>query len=545
MNSPEAPDREPAPDAPVPDPVVGPRGRWIPSLIWLIPLIAALVGVFLVVKSGLDRGPRINVSFKTAEGLEPGKTKVKYKDVDIGEVRAITLSPDLTRVVVNVELRKDAEAFAVTGTRFWVVRPRVAASGITGLGTLLSGAYIGADAAQSDETQHDFVGLETPPAITRDQQGKQFLLNASDLGSLDIGSPVYYRRIQVGQVINYALNSDGSGVSLRVFVNAPYDRFVSENTRFWHASGVAVRVDSSGIKVDTQSLAAVVTGGIAFQSPPGEPAGEPARDDTSFTLAHDQSDAVKNRDGAPITAVLNFNQSLRGLSPGAQVDFRGIILGEVTSVGVVYDRKNQSFRMPVTIAIYPERLGERFRSGNDKTDLDRKAEIISRMVDHGLRAQLRTGNLITGQLYVALDFFPKASPAKMDPSKQPLELPTLANSLDELQVQVSDIARKIDKIPFEQIGNNLNGALVNANKLFDQLNGEIAPEAKATLSSAKQTFDTAQRTLQEDSPLQSDVRQAMHELTRTAQSLNVLADYLERHPESLLRGKAPDQGDSK
>ncbi|KVW80650.1 intermembrane transport protein PqiB, partial [Burkholderia cepacia] len=459
----------------------------------------------------------------------------------IGMVKTIKLSKDLSRVLVQVQLKKEAEDFAVKGSRFWIVRPRVGATGVSGLGTLLSGAYIGVDAGRGQDTLTDFTGLETPPAVTGDQKGTQYVLRGDSLGSVDIGSPVYYRRVQVGQVVGFSLDKDGTGVTFNVFVNAPYDQYVGINSRWWQASGVDLRLDSSGLKLNTQSLATVILGGIAFQTPPNQGSGTTAPNNTTFRLASDEGDAMRDPDGQPLQVVMNFNQSLRGLAVGATVDFRGIVLGEVTNIGIDFDPKTKNFLMPVTMNIYPERLGRRFRETIESKGEPARREIVERLVQHGLRGQLRTGNLLTSQLYVALDFFPKAPAVKIDTARQPLELPTVPNTLDELQLQVADIAKKLDKVPFDQIGANLNSALANADKLFKQLDTQVAPEARDTLSAAKQTFSTAEATLQQDSPLQSDVRGALKELTRTLQSLNALADYLERHPESLLKGKPGDQ----
>ncbi|WP_206999181.1 PqiB family protein [Trinickia mobilis] len=526
----------------IPDPIQVRKSGWLPSLVWLIPLIAALIGVALVAKAVVDRGPTITISFSSAEGLEPGgKTKVKYKDVDIGSVRTITLSKDRSRVIVEVQLTKEAENFAVKDTRFWVVRPRIGTSGVSGLNTLLSGAYIGVDAGKSAEGQTEFVGLETPPAVTGDQKGHQYTLRGDSLGSIDIGSPVFYRRVQVGQVVGFSLDKDGTGVTIGVFINAPYDQYVGTNSRWWHASGVDLRLDSSGLKLNTQSLATVIVGGLAFQSPPGQAVGEPAPVNTVFRLSADESAAMREPDGPALTVVMKFNQSLRGLSPGATVDFRGIVLGEVTNIGVDYDPKARNFTMPVTMNLYPDRLGRRFRESVESGGTAAGKALLTELVAHGLRGQLRTGNLLTSQLYVALDMFPKAPPVKVDADRAPLELPTVPNTLDELQLQVADIAKKLDQVPFDQIGANLNSALKNADNLFKQLDTQVAPQARDTLAAAKQTFGAAQATLEQDSPLQSDVHQALTELTRTLQSLNALSDYLERHPESLLRGKPGDK----
>ncbi|HEY4805883.1 MAG TPA: MlaD family protein [Paraburkholderia sp.] len=544
MNSPQGPTPPSGggplpPNLPEPE-IVKPR-RWLPSLVWIVPIVAALIGVALVVKSVATRGPTITISFSSAEGLEPGKTKVKYKDVDIGSVRAIKLSSTLSHVIVTVELTKDAERFAVKDSRFWVVRPRVGASGVSGLTTLLSGSYIGADAGRSQESQSDFVGLEAPPAVTIDEKGHRYTLHSGTLGSLDIGTPIFFRRIQVGQVTGYSLDKDGTGVTVQVFVSAPFDQYVGTNTRWWHASGVNVQLDSNGIKVNTQSLATIVVGGLAFQAPAGQSMGPQAPDNSTFALASDETEAMHEPDGAPLRMVMYFNQSLRGLSVGAPVDFRGIVLGQVTDIGIEYDPKQHNFTMPVTLDLYPLRLSRRTRGEAPAPYTPQSQELVKRLVERGLRGQLRTGNLITGQLYIALDIFPKAAPAKVDFNHDPLELPTVPNSLEELQLQVADIAKKLDQIPFDKIGNNLNDSLKSANQLFGQVNDQLLPQLRGTLDEAQKTFNAAQSTLQQDSPLQSDVHQAMQELTRTLQSLNSLSDYLERHPESLLRGKSGDK----
>ncbi|PUA18759.1 intermembrane transport protein PqiB [Glaciimonas sp. PCH181] len=529
-----------APDLPTPK-LKRPRD-WLPSLVWLIPIVAAIVGLTLVAKILVERGPVITVTFHTAEGLEAGKTKVKYKDVDIGTVDKISLSKDHSHVIATVQLLKDAKSFTAKDARFWVVRPRVAASGISGLGTLLSGAYIGADAGSSEETKDDFIGLEVQPIVTRDSAGQQYLLHSSDIGSLDIGSPVYYRRIKVGQLSAYDLDSDGKGVTLRIFINSPYEKFVGKNTRFWHASGFDMQINSSGFKLRTQSLATVVLGGIAMQAPDGG-IGPVAKENTAFVLAEDQNMAMKAPDGVPETVLLYFNQSLRGLSPGATVDFRGVELGEVKSIGIEYDNKKREFLMPVLVEIYPQRLGRHIFEDGEESKYTQQ-ERLQYMISRGLRAQLRTGNLLTGQIYVALDFFPKAPPVKVDTTKIPLELPTIPNSLDEIQSQIADIARKLSKVPFDQIGSDLqktlgtlNRTLINAEQLTKTLNTDVAPEVAAAMKDVRKTLNAAEQTLSADAPLQQDLRQTLQEVARSAASVRVLTDYLERHPESLIRGK--------
>ncbi|RZI73318.1 MAG: MCE family protein [Variovorax sp.] len=533
------------PSAP-PAPKVVRRRDWMPSLIWLIPIVAALVGITLVARILMQRGPEIVLTFKTAEGLEAGKTAVKYKDVQIGMVQSLRLARDRSHVRVTVQLTKEADGFTASDTRYWVVRPRLDTSGISGLGTLLSGAYIGADAGVSEELSSEFTGLEVPPIVTRDASGQQYLLRAADIGSLDVGSPVYFRRIKVGQVAAYELDGDGRGVTLRVFVNAPYDKFVGVNTRFWHASGLDVSLSASGVKLRTQSLATILLGGIAFQAPESE-MGPVAKENTEYALAEDEPTAMKPPDGPSQTMLMYFNQSLRGLSPGAAVDFRGVVIGEVKSIGVEFDRAEREFRMPVLVQVYPDRLRRRAGEmpGESRFTQEQRLQFL---IGKGLRAQLRNGNLLTGQMYVALDFFPKEPTLKVDVSKSPIELPTVSGSLEDLQSQVQEIAAKVNKIPFEELGKDmrvslatLNRTLTGAEQLAKTLNNDVSPEITAALKDVRKTVDSANKTLSEDSPLQTDVRQTLQELTRAAGSVRVLTDYLERHPESLLRGKPDDK----
>ena len=549
MSEEEQPQDRPAPSAPpLPRPQVKRRREWLPSLIWLIPIVAALVGVMLVARILMERGPEIVLTFKTAEGLEAGKTAVKYKDVQIGLVQSLRLARDRSHVRVLVQLNKEAEGFTSEDSRFWVVRPRLDTSGISGLNTLLSGAYIGADAGVSKETSGEFKGLEAPPIVTRDDSGQQFLLRAADIGSLDVGSPVYFRRIKVGQVAAYELDGDGRGVTLRVFVNAPYDKFVGVNTRFWQASGIDAQLSASGFTLRTQSLATILLGGIAFQAP-DDAMGPLAKENTAFMLAADETTAMKEPDGPSQTLLMYFNQSLRGLVPGAPVDFRGVVIGEVKSIGVEFDRAEREFRMPVLVQIYPDRLRRRStdRASENEPRFSQQ-ERLRFLTEKGLRAQLRNGNLITGSVYVALDFFPKAPPAKIDLTKSPIELPTMANSLDEIQSQVQEIASKLNKVPYEQIAQDLRTTLATLNKTLtateqtvSRINNDVTPELAAAMKDVRKTVNSAERTLADDSPLQQDTRQMLQELTRAAGSVRVLTDYLERHPESLLRGKPDDK----
>jgi paraquat-inducible protein B len=524
-----------------------PRGTW--AMVWLVPLIALLVGGWLAIKTILEQGPTITITFKSAEGIEAGKTKIKYKDVEIGKVTKVALTEDLRQVTVTAELVKSVTRHLVEDTTFWVVRARISGGSVSGIGTLLSGAYIGVDVGKSANEQRDFAGLEAPPVVQIDTPGREFALRSDDLGSLDVGSPVFFRRLQVGQIKSYELDKDGKGVSLQVFVNEPYDKFVTTNTRFWNASGVDLTLDSSGIKLQTQSMVSIMLGGVAFGTPLDASERPAAASHQEFNLFASHEAAMKNPETDIVKMALIFNESVRGLAPGAPLDFRGIEIGEVTALHADVDPASKQVIIVAYANLYPERLRARVR-GN--VALTRKMlggarnqakpdSMIELMVEKGLRARLQTGNLLTGQLYIDFDFVKDAPKASIDFSQTPPVLPTVPSSMTTLQHSLANIIKKVEGMPLEQIGANLDQTLKNASALMKRLDTDLAPEATKAFGEASQTLKSMERLLAAESPLQTDARETMRELTRTAQAFRVLADYLERHPEALLRGKQEDQ----
>ncbi|MEN9868926.1 MAG: hypothetical protein RL748_4516 [Pseudomonadota bacterium] len=514
--------------------------QWSSWAIWLIPLVAAIVAGGIIIQSLMERGGNITIEFKSAEGLEAGKTKIKYKDVDIGDVKTISLSPDRKKVIVMAQLTKGSGNLMREDTVFWVVRPRIGVGGISGLSTLLSGSYIEVDVGKSEESRDNFVGLDTPPPIINGVPGKVFVLHAEQIGSLDIGAPLYFRHIQAGQVIAYELDKNGRGVSLKIFINAPYDRYVQSNSLFWHASGVDITVDAAGFKVQTESVATVLAGGISFDTPSSN--GVPAAAKSEFTLFANRQKAMQHPDTEVRKVRLYFNESVRGLLVGAPVDFRGIVIGEVQGVSLEFDAKQRQYRFPVDINIYPQRL----RGAGSAPESSE--QLMQRLLGNGLRGQLKTGNLLTGSLFVALDFFPNAPKRAINWKQNPIVLDTVPGALDELQNSLVSIAKKLDQLPLKDIADELKQALAGLRKTLDSADQLVKhadrttlPEATATLEQARKTLAGVERALAEDGPTLRDARATLQEVQRAAESVRHLAETLERHPESLLRGKPEDQ----
>ena len=533
----------------IPEAMAVPRRRWGFQWVWLLPIVAALIGGWLAVRAVLSDGPTVTIRFKTAEGLEPGKTRIKYKDVDVGIVRSVSLAEDRAGVVVKAELSKAAEELLVDDTRFWVVRARIAGGTVSGIGTLLSGSYVGMDPGKSTDERRDFVGLETPPVITTGLAGKQFVLRADDIGSLDLGAPVYYRRLEAGRVIAYDLDKEGTGIVLRIFVNSPFDAYVTADTRFWHASGIDVALDANGLKINTESLTSVVVGGLAFQAPDGAAKEVPVAENAVFTLFTDRTQAMKQ----PVTVAeryaLILRETIRGLAVGAPVDFRGLSIGEVKGILPQFDRVKREFSVRVEVDIYPERL---FPAASRNGDAAPAAgPSIARLVERGLRAQLRTANLLTGQLFIALDFPPGVTKATMDTTRVPPEIPTVPGGTQELQASITSIAKKLDGIPYQEIGMDLRRTLQISSQMLERIDREIVPPARETivegrkamieaqkaLAEARKSLASVERTLAGAETLPLEAGDTLRELSRAAASVRVLSDYLERHPEALIRGK--------
>lgn len=533
--------REPA-FADLPSPVSKHPRNWSSRFIWIIPILALIIGLSLGIKVMLDRGPTITISFKSGDGLEAGKTHVKYKDVIIGVVKTVDLSEDHKQVIATVQIDRKAADFLREDTRFWIVRPRVSASGVSGLSTLFGGTYIAADLGQSREAREDFVALEVPPILTQDTPGRKYILRAPDLGSHDIGTPVYFRRLLVGEVVGYELDKDGKEVSIEIFVHAPYDQYVTSNTRFWNASGFDVSLSAAGLKVQTESMISILAGGIAFEdrpssdddvdpspsdsskatamavSPAGNAESERAQSDTVFPLYPTRELAMKRSDTRVERIVINFKQSVRGLSVGAPVEFRGVTIGEVAQVDVTIDPKDFTIIQPVLIYLYPERLRLKTDNGKPypapKTDEERYKRYQG-MVDRGLRAQLRTGNILSGQQYIALDFFPDMPKYTLNTKKVPLQLPSTPGAFDDMEKSVASIVK-------------------NTDKLVQKLDGETLPEVNKALKNADSL-------LASDSPMQTDLRETLRELTKAASSLKKLADTLDQQPQSILFGKPAEE----
>ncbi|MDT7951957.1 MAG: MlaD family protein [Acetobacteraceae bacterium] len=524
------------------------------SWVWLIPVVAALVAGFLAWRTLNERGSTITISFRSGDGLVAGQTKVRYKAVELGQVETVRLSDDVKQVIVTVRMLREADPFLTDSARFWVVRPRLSSGSLAGIETLVSGAYIEMDPGdRRGEKKYSFEGLETPPAVRSGEPGTTYRLSAERLGSLSSGAPVFYRDLSVGEVLDYDIGNGLGPVTLTVFIRAPYDKLVRNGSKFWNASGLSLQVGADGLHLELASLQALLSGGVAYDAP-HDPNAKPASPGTEFKLYrnYDEAQSAGYRDR--LDFVTYFEASARGLSKGAAVDFFGIQVGTVQNVELDLNPATAQTRVKVSFQIQPERIA----LSNPNNDKEDPIEVARRLVAHGMRAQLQTASFLTGSMVLTLNLDKNAEPAELTQQNGQWVIPSEGGGLDSILSSVSNIANKLDRVPLDEIGNNLNRTLRSASTAMASV-GDLANHANSGLSPAfarlpaitsslEQAVTRADRVLTsldrgygKDSETQRELSRAMVQVGDTARSIRQLADFLDRHPEALLRGRAGAQ----
>lgn len=540
------------------------------SLIWAIPVVTLLIGGWLAWQTISERGPLITITFETAEGLSAGQSHVRHKDVDMGVVQNVALTADRKRVQLTVRMNKEAEPLLTDKAEFWVVRPRFFAGAISGLQTLVSGAYIDLlPSAASGTSQRNFVGLENPPVLLSDVPGRTFLLQANRIGSLNLGSPIMFRDLEVGEVLGWDVGEMARNIVVHAFVRAPFDKYVHDSSRFWNASGASIQLGATGLQLQVESLRAVVLGAIAFETPEDPAATAETEAEHTFPLYQTKDAADGSTFKRSVPFIANMTSSVSGLASGSPVTLHGIKIGEVASVSLLYDHATDAIIVPVHFTLEPERIA--------MLDLPTGGSLDAKMqelVRRGLRVKLDTYSYLTGQKQLVMDVFPDAGAGKLEKQDDAYVVPVLAGGADDIATAASNLMNRLNGIPFETIGQNLNQTLAGANALLNdrQLTRTVA-SLQSTLASTQALVNNLDRGMTPmlqrlpaiatglddavkrtdklvgsveagyggDSRFNRDVSQMMTQLSDAARSVRVLADLLSRHPEALIRGRT-DQG---
>ncbi len=559
-------------DSSIPLAVTGTRRPF--NVIWIIPIVALAIAGFLGYRALMDRGPSITVTFRSADGLTAGQTRIKHKAVDLGTVRSIDLSKDMTHVDVRIDMRREASRVLTDQARFWVVRPRLSTANVSGLDTLVSGSYIELDpGAPNGKSKSEFTGLEDPPAIRSDEPGDTFNLKADRIGSIGSGSPVFYRDINAGEVLGYDLGPNGDGVTIHAFIHAPFNHFVRENSHFWNVSGLSVEFGGAGLQVHVASLQALISGAVAFDIPKDSKPAAESKPDTDFQLFPDENTANSASSHNKIGFVSYVDGSVRGLATGAPVQLYGIQIGTVSNVQLQFDPNGLTSRVAVKMLIEPDRIVR----PDQPTTNQKPVDVARALVRRGLRVQLQTTSYLTGALAVAFVFQPDAPGGdSVGVDDGLIVLPSVPGGLDSITSGLSEVSAKLGRLPLDDIAKNLNAtlagvsAVANGPELKSALNSmssavanvqdlvkkvdagltptlkrlpEIAQSLQGTVDRANKLVGSVDTGYGGNSDFRRNMERLLVQVSDTARSVRLLADYLDAHPEALIRGRTNRAGE--
>ena len=550
-------------------PAAATERRRLPSPVWLAPIVALAIGGWLAYETLSNREPLITVTFADGTGLTAGRTAVRYRAVDVGLVEGVGLTPDLNGVAAAIRMKPELADRLTDDARFWIVRPRLGAAQLSGLETIVSGSYVALDPGGSDGgTKGRFTGLAEPPGVRSDEAGTAFVVTAPRLGPLGPGAPVFFRDVVVGEVMNHDQPDLDGDVALSVFVRAPFDRSVREGSQFWNTSGVRLELDGGGVQITVDSLAALLSGGIAFRTPPEAADRPPAAADTRFplyaSLAAAEDAALDERVGM----VSYFRDSASGIAPGAPVRQFGLRVGTVDAVALQLDSQKGNASVRIAYRIQPERIFPR-----DMLPTEDPFVVTSRLVASGMRAELTTDNLLTGQKALSLSLLPDARAAALGREGDRLVVPSVGGGgIGDIGRAASGVLRRIEALPLERLVGDL-GALLGSigdrvddpalKSAIEDLAGlaetarglaarferdaapalDRLPALVAALEAAAEGGSAAVRSLRtgylgDDAQFRRNLDDLLDETSEAARAIRLLADYLERHPEALLRGRS-------
>ncbi|MCB1853474.1 MAG: intermembrane transport protein PqiB [Pseudomonadales bacterium] len=515
------------------------------NAIWIVPVVAVVIGIYMVVHTKLTEGPQITISFTSADGIEAGKTKLRYRDVDIGIVESVGLSESMENVLVTVKLDRAATDMLREDTRFWVVTARIGAGAITGLGTILSGAYIQIDPGSGKEGARNFTGLEVPPLTPADAPGVRLVLYSEDAGSVSAGDAIVYHGFKVGRIESVSFDSKDKQVRYDAFVDAPYNDLVTTSTRFWNVSGISVDASAAGIRVSTGSLDTILLGGVAFDTLPGLPPGDKAESGAIYKLNASYAELEEDPFQYRAYFITRFTQSLRGLEPGAPVEYRGIEIGRVQRILIkelaLGRHVARGSAIPVLIYLEPGRLGV----GDSPELIEFMQKTVRQGMEVGLRASLQTGNLLTGALYVSLDFYPDAQLVEAEEFEGYTVIPSIPSGLGRMEQQVAALLDKFNALPLETTVGEVNRVLVGLDKTLvamtatlGSLQGVLDQDSTmaltAELNATLAELRKALAGLSPDSAMGDSLTSSLYELNRTLRNIEELTRTLGKQPNALL-----------
>ncbi len=522
------------------------------SKVWFIPIVAVLIGSWMVYHTWSNRGPEIQILFDTADGISIGTTKIKFRDVTVGKVTGLKLNSTFDGIEITARLNKGTDKLLKTDTAFWVVKPRIGKGGVSGLSTLLSGVYIKMSMGTEDDNRYDFIGLDSPPVTPFGTPGLRVTLDSDDQSRLDIGDPIIFRGIEVGRIEFQYFNIEERVVYYDAFIESPYDKIVTTNTRFWKMKGVEINLTSEGLKVHTGTLETLIGGGVTFGVPANQPKGQVISERAFFTIYDDQDEVLQKQFKNAQEFVMLFGQSIRGLRPGAPVEYKGVRIGTVLRTDIDYPEIEnflaQKTRIPVLVQIEPARLGMK----DDKNKIKLVKQTIEKMIHDGLHGFIRSGSLITGSKYIEIDYVSGTTSSNQAFGNFEM-IPTAASEIDGLLKKVDSILATIDHLSIDSLVDNASAAMfemkkamVNFDKASSQvdslLNTSESNELIANVNLTLRSFEKLAQDFSEGSTTHQELQNMILTMETMLKELTPVLSQLNHQPNSLIfSGKKSDE----
>lgn len=523
------------------------------AAVWMVPLVALVIGGWMLFQHWYEQGPQVTLTVERAEGIVAGKTAIRSHDVDIGRIESVELSRDFSHAVLKARIDKQASDMLRDDSLFWIVKPRVGREGITGLGTLLSGTYIEMAQGKQGKARDSYKIQDSPPLASAGQKGIHLVLTSRETRALGVNSPVQVQGYTVGQVEQVNFVPEKSQMEYKVFIKAPYDTLVNSNSRFWMTPGFEVSVTSQGMKVKMDSLETLLNGGITMGLPAGWAPGDPVKDNSSFTLFQDQASVLEGNLNQFLYYVFLFEDSLSGLNPGAAVEYRGVRVGTVISAPyIVDDELSARFNkrtLPVLARIEVQRLSQR----DADTDHEKWLALFEQQFRQGLRASLRSSNLLTGSKIIDLNFVPDAPRYVAQTIKNKPVFPSVSAGLDQIERKVNKILDKFADMDIAATLDQVNRTLATLDKTLgsvrsvsnnlDKLTGQSATQQIP--ASLNQSLQQLQQTLQDydaGSRTSRELQKSIQSLNQMMRELQPLVRSLNEKPSALIfdRSARPD-----
>ncbi|KZN38620.1 mammalian cell entry protein [Pseudoalteromonas luteoviolacea S2607] len=527
------------------------------SVIWIVPIIAILITGWMLYQHQSNKGHVIFLKMENADGIIAGKTEVKVRSVQVGIVETLRLQIEQNAVIATIRINKHYDSLLTEDAKFWTVKPRVDETGISGLNTLLSGVYIELLPGESDRSASLFTMQDQPALISPDVDGVRYSLTAANAEVLDVGTGIFFRNYKIGQVESAKFNEKTLEMDYGIFINSPYDELISKNVIFWVNSGIEVDLSTEGIRVSTGSLSKLIKGGISVDYPPAAEADELARENTQYKLHKNFAVALERRFDLFDLYLIEFEQSIKGLRPGAPVEYRGMRIGTVEQVPAQLVRDGQPLyfqqdntSIPVLIKVEYGRI----------YDVDEQAKQywqgnIEKWIKNGLRASLKSGNLLTGAVYIELDFYSSAKPESIAKHSIYPILPSVPSGFTALSEQVMALLNKLNKLPLSDTIGEAKDTLtaykqlgLETEKLIKELNNKKVSEkvdknltqlqgTLVQLTASLKQFEKTLATYQQGSGVMEQLTDTLSELESLSNTLKPVTKSLNEQPSMLIFDK--------